>query len=135
LTPVLGVDWGTQRVGLAVSDATRQLARPLPTLTPADRGDAVRQIIHAARSEGAQIIVVGLPLSMNGGEGPAAKQARRLGSALEKEGFSVVYHDERMSSEEARELLWKKGDPRPAKARIDQVAALLLLQSYLDSTP
>lgn len=133
MTRVLGIDWGTKRVGVAVSDPGRHLARPLPTLTPSTPEDAVQGVILAAREEGARTVVVGLPVHMNGEEGASARKARRLGEALEKAGFTVIYRDERLTSEEARERLREQGDRRPAKERVDQMAALVLLQDYLDA--
>ena len=135
MTPILGVDWGTQRIGMAVSDPLRRLARPLPTLSVTTPIDAVHGVIRTAREAGVREVLMGLPVHMNGEEGVSAQKARRLGEALEKEGFSVVYHDERLSSEEARDVLRQQGDHRPDKARLDQMAAVVLLQNYLDSTP
>lgn len=135
MSPLLGVDWGTKHIGLAVSDPTRCLARPLPTLSASTPFQALQGVIQAARDTGVQEVVVGLPLHMSGEEGISARKARRLGVALEKEGFSVIYYDERLSSEEAQDLLREQGDRKPEKARIDQMAALVLLQNYLDTNP
>ena len=133
MSRILAVDWGTRRIGLAVSDPTETLARPLPTLLISSPEDAVRGVLDAGRSEEAQIIVVGLPLNMDGGEGASVKRARALGTALEREGFSVVYHDERLTTETAKEYLLSRGVRRPDKSRLDQVAALLLLENYLET--
>jgi putative Holliday junction resolvase len=135
VTRILGVDWGTKRVGVAVSDPGRHLARPLPTLSPSTPDEAVRGIVRAARDAGAQTVLVGLPLHMNGEEGASARKARRLGEALEKAGLTVIYRDERLTTEEALELLRQQGDRRPDRERVDQMAALVLLQDYLDTVP
>jgi putative Holliday junction resolvase len=133
VTRILGVDWGTKRVGVAVSDPDRHLARPLPTVEAATPAEAVQGVLRAARTEGADIVLVGLPVHMNGEEGASARKARRLGDALEKAGLTVIYRDERLTTEEAMELLRRQGERRPAKERVDQMAALVLLQDYLDT--
>ena len=133
MSRILAVDWGTRRIGLAVSDLTETLARPLPTLIISSPKDAVRGILNAARGEEAETILVGLPLNMDGGEGSSVKRARALGSALEHEGFSVVYHDERLTTETAKKYLLSRNVRRPDKSRLDQVAALLLLENYLET--
>jgi putative Holliday junction resolvase len=92
----------------------------------------VEQVVEVARAEAAATVVVGLPLHMSGEEGGAARSARRLGESLRERGFTVFYHDERLTSEEALDLLRARGETRPAKERIDQVAALVILQAFLD---
>lgn len=132
MSRILAVDWGRRRLGLAVSDPERILARPLPTLTVSGREAAVEGVRAAAAREEAEVILVGLPLNLEGDEGPSAREARDLGDALARLGLRVIYHDERLTSEAAREHLRERGERRPPKERIDQVAALLLLQDYLD---
>lgn len=120
-------------MGLAVSDPSRRVARPLPTLEVRTPEEACRGVARAAGTETAELILIGLPLNVEGDEGPAAAGARSLGRSLEKKGFRVLYRDERWTSEDALEFLRERGERRPPKTRIDQVAALLLLQGYLDS--
>jgi putative Holliday junction resolvase len=133
VTRILGIDWGTKRVGVAVSDPGRHLARPLPTLLASTPEEAAQGVLQAAREADAETVLVGLPVHMNGEEGASARKARRLGAALEKAGLTVIYRDERLTSEEARERLRQQGDRRPARERVDQMAALVLLQDYLDA--
>lgn len=133
MSRVLAVDWGTRRVGLAVSDPTGLLARPLPTLAVRGARDAEAQVLETARREEADLVVLGLPLNMNGSPGESAARARALGDALERAGYPVDYVDERLSSEEAVHFLRERGETHPAKTRVDQVAALLLLQEYLET--
>lgn len=130
--PVLAVDWGTRRLGLAVSDPLGTLARPLPTLQVRGAADAQTQILAALETHEAASVLLGLPLNMDGSEGPSAVRVRALGAALIAAGCRVGYTDERMSSEDAMTFLRERGERRPEKARVDQVAALLLLQAYLD---
>jgi putative pre-16S rRNA nuclease len=129
---VLAVDWGTRRVGLAVSDPSGRVARPLETLVVRSAGDAASRVGETAAREGVGCIVVGLPLHPSGDEGSAARGARRLGEALRGQGYRVEFVDERWTSEEARELAVAKGERRGEKGRLDQLVALLLLQQYLD---
>jgi len=133
LSRILAVDWGSRRVGLALSDPSRLLARPLPTLLIKSAREAKEKIVEVARGEEADTVLLGLPLHMGGEEGSSARRVRKLGESLCTEGFQVLYVDERMSSEEAMDWLRERGERRPEKARIDQVAALLLLQGYLDA--
>jgi putative Holliday junction resolvase len=108
------------------------LARSLPTLIVASARDALEKVEVAARKEGVQTVLVGLPLHLHGEEGSSARRARRLGDGLAEKGFTVLYRDERLTSEEALDYLRRRGEKRPEKARIDQVAALILLQEFLD---
>ena len=132
MSRVLAVDWGTRRVGLALSDPSGRLARPLETLTVRSAEDAAAGVARTAAREGVRCIVVGLPFRPSGDEGSAARGARRLGEALKEQGYQVEFVDERWTSEEARELAVAKGERRGDKGRLDQLAALLLLQHYLD---
>lgn len=120
-------------MGLAVSDESRLLARPLPTLQVKSAEDAVEGVALAARREEAGTVVVGLPLHLSGVEGASARAARRLGEALRARGFEVIFVDERLSTEEARRLARERGERRGAKERMDQLAAVLLLQEFLDA--
>lgn len=133
MSRVLAVDWGTKRVGLAVSDPSGTVARPLPTLSVRSARDAEEQVAAVAKREEVDRVVVGLPLHMNGSGGTSARRARRLGEALRKAGLAVDYLDERLTSEEAREFLRRRGERQPDRTRVDQVSALLLLREYLAS--
>ena len=133
MSPVLAVDWGTRRVGLAISDPSRRVARPLPTLILSSPDEAALRIAETAAREGVTRIVLGLPLHASGKEGNSARRARHLGDALRGMGFEIEFVDERWTSEEARELAIAKGERRGQKERQDQLAALLMLQQYLDA--
>jgi putative holliday junction resolvase len=136
---VMALDWGARRMGLALSDETRTLARPLPTLH--HRGDRtlVPELLRIIREEGVDTLVVGLPLHMDGRESESARRAGTLAGRLRDEipGLHVVLWDERLSSREASALLRDRGERcgPGQKGRIDQVAAALLLQEYLDGRP
>jgi putative Holliday junction resolvase len=131
----MGIDPGQRRVGLAVSDEGGELASPHRTLTRTDDAALLEALCAEARALGVSEVVMGLPLRMSGDEGPEARRARKLGKQLEaKLGMRVVLWDERLTTVAAeRELrgVGKRGQAK--KAILDQAAATLLLQSYLDA--
>jgi putative Holliday junction resolvase len=132
---LLGVDYGTVRVGLALSDADRRIASPFTTLT---RGNATidaayfRTLIEQEEIGG---LVVGLPFHMSGHEGAKAQEARDYGTWLsEVTQLPVMYWDERLTTVAAEEAMLEAGlTNKRRKARRDRVAAQILLQSYLDA--
>lgn len=132
---VLAVDWGLRRFGVAVSDPTRLIAQPLTTLTRRPKQRApVGAIAALAAEHGATALVVGLPLTMEGEEGEAAHSARAFGERLAaRTGLPVHFVDERMTTahalKSARRAGVKEADTR---ARIDQMAAVAILQAFLD---
>jgi putative Holliday junction resolvase len=134
---VLGVDLGERRIGLALSDPSGILASPLRTIEVT--GDADRDrlaVVTAAREAEAQVIVVGLPRSLSGREGPAARRARAEASALAEVAgeIRVELHDERFTTREADHALAAAGKRgRERRARVDAAAAAIILQSYLDA--
>jgi putative Holliday junction resolvase len=136
---VLAVDLGERRVGLAVSDPSGTLASPFRTLIRSGDPEAdTAAIVAAAREVEAQVIVVGLPRSLSGREGPAARGARAAATALAEAagGIRVELHDERFTTREADRALAAAGRRgRDKRAHIDAAAAAVILQSYLDSQP
>jgi putative holliday junction resolvase len=136
LTPgrVLGVDLGERRIGLAVSDPLGITASPLAVLErTSDRAADHRAILAAAHEAGAERIVVGLPLSLSGGEGPAARAVREEIDAIGALGLPVEAHDERLTTVTAERVLSAGGvRGRARRQRVDKVAAAVILQSWLD---
>ncbi len=135
---VLAVDLGTRRIGLAVSDPSNTIAGPHAVLTRSGDPDADRAaIVATARELGASQIVVGLPRSLSGADGPAARAARAEAEALATAAgpdLAVVLHDERFSTRTAREARRAGGARRKARqAPVDAAAAAVILQSYLES--
>lgn len=133
--PLLGVDFGTVRVGLALSDPDRKIAFPLTTHTrrgPERDAAFFREQIAAHNVVG---LVVGLPVHLNGHEGAKAVEARAFGRWLgATTGLPVIYFDERFTTVQAEDALWQAGlTHKRRKARRDRVAAQILLQSYLDA--
>jgi putative Holliday junction resolvase len=132
---LLGVDFGTVRIGLAISDAGRCLASPL---TVYERQGPVRDAVYfrtLLETEDIGAIVVGLPLHCDGREGQKATEARSFGAWLvESTGLPVRFWDERFSTVEAESALWQAGlTHKKRQARRDRVAAQILLQAYLDA--
>jgi len=131
----LGLDIGEARVGVAVSDATGTVASPLAVLDARALETDVGPLVRLVEDYEAEMLVVGVPVTLAGDEGPQAKEVReradRLGGAA---GLPVVYWDERLSSTEARRLMREAGmSDRDQRGAVDKVAAALILQGWLDS--
>ena len=132
----LGIDYGEARIGLAVSDDLGMLAHPLETVAAADREAAIQRIVEVVEEREIQKLVVGLPLRMDGSEGSAAEKVRKfnqqLGAALKRE-IPIVESDERLTTVMAMEKLHAAGrTEKNSRDRIDQAAAVEILQEYLD---
>ena len=132
---ILGVDYGDSRVGLAVSDEMRVLASPLPPLQTGSMRKTIDEVAKVARETDAEVIVVGLPLNMNGTEGPQAGKVRAFGSKLgEVSGAEIVYKDERLTTVQAHRAFDQAGVSKSRRSRlVDSVSAQIILQSYLDA--
>jgi putative Holliday junction resolvase len=135
-TRALGVDLGERRIGLALSDPSRLVASPHEVLRRS--GDPVvdrRAIVDAARELGANVIVVGLPLSLSGHAGPAAKAALAEVEALRAVAgpIDVVVQDERLTTVTAERALGEARMRRDARRNVvDKVAAAVMLQAWLE---
>jgi putative Holliday junction resolvase len=132
---LLGVDHGTKRVGLAISDSRQALAMPLTTLVLKSPGHNAQQFRRVAAEYGAVGWVVGLPLHMSSGdESPQSALVRRFGDWLQTETrLPVCYWDERLTTSAAEAVLWSLGEsPRQADGRVDGLAAQQILADYLD---
>lgn len=139
MSRVLGVDLGSRRIGLAISDPTGTVASPLAVLERADEPAADhRALLDAARRHGADRIVVGLPRALDGRIGPAARgvaeEVERLRSLAEPAGLTVETFDERLTTVIAERHLVAAGVRRAGRRRrVDKVAAAVMLQSYLEA--
>lgn len=134
--PLLGIDPGTRRIGVAVSDAGRTIALPLDVVDR--RADGwLKRLAEVAREREVAGIVVGLPARLDGSEGPEAAEARKLAGLLERRlGVPAVMADERFTSAAAnRAMAAADVDSRRRRPLVDKVAAALMLQSYLDAAP
>lgn len=133
---LLGVDVGEARVGLAVSDATGLLAHPVATLRrDHDHGTDLDAIAAEVRDRGAVGVVVGLPRSLSGEEGLAARRARDYAGSLQRRlEVPVRLLDERLTTVDAHRNLHRSGvRGRDQRSVVDQAAAVLILQSALDA--
>jgi putative Holliday junction resolvase len=132
----LGVDPGEKYIGLAVSDATGLIARPLATLSHSALARDALLILSFATKNAADLIVVGWALDSEGQPGPAARHAERLADELRRQtALPVVLHDESFSSVAGGESMRLTGRTRGARrAKIHGASAAALLQSYLDAT-
>lgn len=128
---VLGLDIGEKRTGIAVSDPEGRVATPLKVVDASDRA-----AVHAAVAEWeAGLVIVGLPLSLDGSEGPQAARVRACASRMETDlDVPVRLFDERLTSVQAERAMGEAGlTGRERRGRVDMVAAALMLQAYLDS--
>jgi len=132
---ILGLDLGERRVGVAISDPEGTLAQPLVQLEPRGRRDLVAAVARLAADNGAERVVVGMPFLHDGARGEQARRAAAVAAALRQAiAIPVVEWDERFSTQDAQEKLREAGvRPRRRQGRIDQAAAAVILQSYLDA--
>ena len=132
---VLALDYGSARTGVAVSDPTGTVARPLAVVEAADSDRGLARIVDIVRREEIERIVVGLPVSLNGEIGPQALEVQAFAEQLRAAtNTEVVLYDERLSSVEADRHLQAAGlRGKQARERRDAVAAAIILQAYLDS--
>lgn len=136
---MLGIDLGQRRVGLAVSDPTETLARPLVTLNVSGAVDAVDQVGReiarlAAEADGLASIVVGLPSRLDGSVSDGTARVEAFIDLLARRtSLPIVRVDERLTSREAERLLaLRERDWRKRKEKLDAAAAAVVLQEYLD---
>lgn len=133
---VLGVDLGSVRIGLALSDPSGTLASPHSVIVRRDPAADRRAILDVARAEEAERIVVGMPRSLDGREGPAARAAREEVEALAAAAPDLVVeaYDERLTTVIANRSLIESGVRRAGRKQVvDKVAAAVMLQGYLDA--
>ena len=137
---MIGVDLGERRIGVAVSDSAGALASPWCTIERGGDADQVRAALAAVVDEvGAGRVVVGLPLSLDGRRGPAARaaaaEADELAQALAGRGVNVETFDERLTTVSAQRSLAAAGHRgRRQRQKIDAAAATVLLQAWLDTS-
>jgi putative holliday junction resolvase len=133
---VLALDVGERRIGVAMSDTEGILAAPLTTLKASPRSQALAQIAALVRHHTVDDVVVGLPLTMSGEIGPQARVVQSFAGELETVlGQPVYLFDERLTSIAAEQMMRDLGvKPSRRKDRIDEIAASIILQDYLDHT-
>lgn len=138
---IVGLDLGERRIGMAISDATRTLARPVAVLArPRSDADAVRMVADeiarlTAEEDGVESIVLGLPARLDGTPNDMTPRVQAFARALHAaSGLPVALQDERLSSREAESrLAVREKDWRARKKKLDAAAAAVILQDFLDS--
>ena len=132
---ILAIDYGSTRIGLALSDPTGTLARPLPFVPAKADPKLARELAALAQKEQAELILLGLPRNMDGSQGEAAAKVRAFAAELEKAtSIRVRLIDERLTTVQAGRQLHEAGrDTRQQRGKIDSEAAAVLLQGYLDA--
>ncbi|MEM7271581.1 MAG: Holliday junction resolvase RuvX [Actinomycetota bacterium] len=134
---MIGLDLGSRRIGVAVCDAGRTVATPFRTVKRVgDRPVEHAELADIVGETGAVLAVVGLPLGLDGGEGPAVRTVRSELRALGRRlGIPVTTHDERLTTVSADDALRAQGvRGRRRTEVVDQVAAAVILQDWLDRT-
>ena len=133
MRPILGIDFGRARIGVAASDELRLLAHPVETIPSSKQ--AIARVAAIAREKDAERIVVGVPKLMSGGMGSAAEEVLGFIEDLRKATpCEVIKWDERLTTVAANRALRDAGKKtRNTRGYVDQVAAQMILQGYLDS--
>ncbi len=145
---ILSIDYGRERMGLAIADVDVKIAQPLSTMQRINRNEDMRRLRELVREHGVKQIVVGLPLKLDGTRGEMAEEAERFARRVRKQlGLPVEMVDERLTSWEAERLLEetqgrffhaeksgsaKKHKKTPERVTVDAVAAAVILKQYLE---
>jgi putative Holliday junction resolvase len=136
VTTAIGLDHGERRIGVAVGDTETRIAFAREALRTRSMADAAERIGRLVREEGAELLIIGLPVTLGGREGSQAARARSFGEALAGIGAEIVFVDERLTSWEAGEQLAEAGrSPHRSSGELDSAAARLILQQYFDALP
>ncbi len=134
-SPLVGLDLGEKTIGVAVSDATRTVASPLQLIRKVKFGDDAAELFRLMESRGAQGIVIGLPVNMDGTEGARCQSNRAFArNLLRLRDFPIAFWDERMSTMAINRMLVNEADLTRAKRAevVDRAAAAWILQGALE---
>ncbi|MGI5849793.1 MAG: Holliday junction resolvase RuvX [Christensenellales bacterium] len=130
---IMGIDIGEKRIGIAVSDMLGMTAQGVETYERKGQGDVV-YIADKAKMLGAELIVAGLPLNMNGSEGPSAEKVRQFMDEVEQLGMLIAFQDERLTTVSAERTLLEADMSRKKRRQVvDKLAAVYILSTYLDT--
>lgn len=131
---IVALDVGDRRIGIAVSDPLGITAQPIETYTRVGYGPDTRRIAQLAQQYVTNRILCGLPLNMDGTQGFQTQKVREFAAKLEETGLTVEFYDERMTTVLAEDALLEADMRREnRKKKVDMVAAVMILQSYLDA--
>ena len=129
----IGIDLGTKRVGLALSDSLNIIASPFKTLTFIDNDDLILKLSNVIKDNNVKTIILGLPLNMSGVDTEQTKKVRTFKNVLAKLNIPIFFEDERLSSISAKKsLVMQNVKTGHNKAEIDRTAAAIILQQFLD---
>lgn len=131
---IIALDVGDARIGVAVSDENRLIASPVDVIHRVGFGPDVKKVLAFCQQYDTNLILSGLPLNLNGTEGPQAGKVRLFCQQLEKAGLEVYYQDERLTTVTAENALLEDNMHRAQRRQtVDKVAAAVILQQYLDT--
>lgn len=130
-----GIDYGTVRIGIAITDPAQSIASPYENYTRRDRQQDARRFQRLVEEEQIKRFIVGLPVHLSGDESQKSREARAFGEWLtEVTGLPVEFYDERFSSSQAEQFLIEADlTSKRRKRRLDMLAAQIMLSGYLDS--
>ena len=136
MSRALGIDFGTRRIGLALSDPTGTLASPLPFLENTGAREVVSRLKELVENKGIETVVVGLPRNMDGTYGPSADKVRSFVAQIQPHiSAKILTQDERLTTSQASRDLAKIGlSQKDLRQKIDSASATLILQQFLDRT-
>jgi len=133
MSVILAIDYGRSRIGLAISDPLGIAANPLESIKRKSDRQVVEAIERVIRERNVEIVVIGLPLNMDGSEGPMAMEVRQFAVGIEALGVRIELWDERLSTRAAEAMLIQADLTRKKRKTVrDKVAAAWFLQAYLD---
>ena len=132
----LGVDFGTRRIGLALSDPTGILATPLPFLENTARKEVLARLQELIQAHGVKTIVIGLPRNMDGTYGPSVQKVREFITQIQPHlSAEIIPQDERLTTAQASRDLSQMGlSQKDLRKKVDSSSAALILQQFLDRT-
>jgi len=131
---ILGIDFGTRRIGLALSDPTGTLASPLPFLENGGPQKVATALQELGQTHDIQSVVIGMPRNMDGTYGPAAQKVREFIAQIQPHlSAKIICQDERLTTAQASRDLSQMGlNQRELRKKVDSSAACLILQQFLD---
>ena len=134
MSRIIGLDHGTRRIGVAIGDTETGMAFARTAIQRRNLDRDLALVGELCTTEGVERVVIGLPLNMDGSEGPQSELVRTFGERLAGIGLEVVYEDERLTTWEAGERLAEVGrKARRGSGELDSTAARVILQQYLDA--
>jgi putative Holliday junction resolvase len=132
---IIGIDYGRKRIGIAYSDPLRLTAQPLTTLVLKSPQEAAERVRAVLVEHDVELVIIGLPMSLNGGSGgQMATEVRLFARRIEEYGYRVQLEDERFTSSQARDAMRSGGkSEKQMRGKLDTIAAQLILQDYLNA--